>query len=207
MFSGDQLIHAGTPAHYVPEVMEDLFSWLRHSEAQPLVASCVFHYEFEFIHPFADGNGRMGRLWQTLILSDWNPLFAWLPVESIVKDRQEGYYRVLQQADNAADSTSFVAFMLEALSDALDEVASRGDDVGINAGINVGINDGIANAAIQAQGKLLTLMEANPTITAAQLAERLSLSKRQVERLIASLKAEGRLVRIGANRNGRWEVR
>ena len=149
----------------------------------------------------------MGRLWQTLILSDWNPLFAWLPVESIVKDRQEGYYRVLQQADNAADSTSFVAFMLEALSDALDEVASRGDDVGINAGINVGINDGIANAAIQAQGKLLTLMEANPTITAAQLAERLSLSKRQVERLIASLKAEGRLVRIGANRNGRWEVR
>lgn len=97
--------------------------------------------------------------------------------------------------------------MLEALSDALDEVASRGDDVGINAGINVGINDGIANAAIQAQGKLLTLMEANPTITAAQLAERLSLSKRQVERLIASLKAEGRLVRIGANRNGRWEVR
>lgn len=207
VFSGDQLIHAGTPAHYVPEVMEDLFSWLRHSEAQPLVASCVFHYEFEFIHPFADGNGRMGRLWQTLILSDWNPLFAWLPVESIVKDRQEGYYRVLQQADNAADSTSFVAFMLEALSDALDEVASRGDDVGINAGINVGINDGIANAAIQAQGKLLTLMEANPTITAAQLAERLSLSKRQVERLIASLKAEGRLVRIGANRNGRWEVR
>ena len=145
----------------------------------------------------------MGRLWQTLILSDWNPLFAWLPVESIVKDRQEGYYRALQQADNAADSTSFVTFMLKALSDALDEVASRGDDVGIN----VGINDGTANAAIQAQGKLLTLMEANPTITAAQLAERLSLSKRQVERLIASLKAEGRLVRIGANRNGRWEVR
>lgn len=207
VFSGDQLIHAGTPAHYVPEVMEDLFSWLRYSEVHPLVASCVFHYEFEFIHPFADGNGRMGRLWQTLILSGWNSLFAWLPVESIVKERQEGYYRVLQQADNAADSTPFVAFMLEALSDALDEVAVRENDVGINGGINVGINDGTANAASQVQEKLLALVKANPTITAAQLSERLLLSKRQVERLIAALKAEGRLVRIGANRNGRWEVR
>jgi len=207
VFSGDQLIHAGTPAHYVPEIMDDLFSWLRRSEVHPLVASCVFHYEFEFIHPFADGNGRMGRLWQTLILSDWNSLFAWLPVESVVKDRQEGYYRVLQQADNAADSTPFVVFMLEALSDALGEIAVQENDVGINDGINVGINDGAANAASQVQEKLLALVKANPTITAARLSEQLSLSKRQVERLMAALKAEGRLVRIGANRNGRWEVR
>jgi len=207
VFSGDQLIHAGTPAHYVPEIMDDLFSWLRRSEVHPLVASCVFHYEFEFIHPFADGNGRMGRLWQTLILSDWNSLFAWLPVESVVKDRQEGYYRVLQQADNAADSTPFVVFMLEALSDALDEIAVQENDVGINVGINIGINDSAANAASQVREKLLALVKANPTITAARLSEQLSLSKRQVERLMAALKAEGRLVRIGANRNGRWEVR
>lgn len=79
VYSGTELIHAGTPANYVPEVMEQLFSWLKKSKYHPLVKSCIFHYEFEFIHPFADGNGRTGRLWQSLILQKWKPFFAWLP--------------------------------------------------------------------------------------------------------------------------------
>ncbi|WP_251197481.1 Fic family protein [Anaerotardibacter muris] len=121
VFNGDQLIHAGTPAKYVPEVMRELFSWLATTEMHLLVISCVFHYEFEFIHPFADGNGRMGRLWQTLILSRWNSLFAWLPIESLIKENQQEYYDSLGKADASADSTGFVQFMLNVISDALDE--------------------------------------------------------------------------------------
>ncbi len=85
------------------------------------MASCIFHYEFEFIHPFADGNGRMGRLWQTLILRNWKPLLAYLPVETVIRDRQEDYYRVLAVADSQADATPFVEFMLSALRDAVRE--------------------------------------------------------------------------------------
>lgn len=124
VFNGDKLIHAGTPAKYVPEVMGELFSWLATTEMHPLVVSCVFHYEFEFIHPFADGNGRMGRLWQTLILSRWNSLFAWLPIESLIKENQQEYYDSLGKADASADSTGFVQFMLNIISDALDEALS-----------------------------------------------------------------------------------
>ena len=101
VFAGDQLVHAGTPAKYVPELMAQLMTWLKESKYHPLVKSCIFHYEFEFIHPFADGNGRTGRLWQSLILQKWNDLFAWLPVETLVHENQEEYYRVLQKAEQA----------------------------------------------------------------------------------------------------------
>ena len=87
VFNGDTLIHAGTPAAYVPEAMGGLFEWLRATRLHPLLASCVFHFEFEFCHPFSDGNGRMGRLWQTLLLSRWRSVLAWLPVESAIRRR------------------------------------------------------------------------------------------------------------------------
>lgn len=131
VFDGDALIHAGTPARYVPKVIADLFAWLRASGTHPLVSSCIFHYEFEFIHPFQDGNGRMGRLWQTLILSKWNPVMAWLPVESLVKDNQEAYYAALGRSDSAANSTEFITFMLGMIGAALDEVGARKDDSGM----------------------------------------------------------------------------
>ena len=88
-----------------------------------LIKSCVFNYEFELIHPFSDGNGRIGRLWQTLMLSKWNPLFAWVPVESIIHDRQSEYYRAINESNQAADSTKFIEFMLSAIKSALIEVA------------------------------------------------------------------------------------
>lgn len=202
VFAGNELIHAGTPARYVPEVTGDLFAWLASTSAHPLVASCVFHYEFEFIHPFSDGNGRMGRLWQTLILSEWDQLFAWLPVESIVKERQEEYYHELSCADAVGDCTGFVAFMLKAIADALNESLLSSTDVGINVGINVGIT----NEATKTEEGVLLLVRESPTITVAQAAEQLGVSKRQAERVFASLKARGVLVRVGANRNGHWEV-
>jgi len=118
IFRGQQLVHMAPPADRVPKLMADLLDWLENTNEHPLVASCIFHYEFEFIHPFADGNGRMGRLWQTLILRNWKPLLAYLPVETVIRDRQVDYYRVLAVADSQADATPFVEFMLGALHDA-----------------------------------------------------------------------------------------
>jgi len=122
VFAGEQLIHMGPLASVVPRLISDLVDWIKTTDAHPLIKSCVFHYEFEFIHPFSDGNGRMGRMWQTLILSHWKPLFAWLPVETLVRERQQEYYSVLAASDQAADSTAFVEFMLLAIRDALREL-------------------------------------------------------------------------------------
>jgi Fic family protein len=121
---GGRVVHLAPPADRVTGLMKDLLTWLKRTDTHPLVASCVFHYELEFIHPFADGNGRMGRLWQTLILSRWNPLFAFLPVETVIRDRQSDYYRVLGACDKAGNSTAFIGFLLAALLTALVEVSS-----------------------------------------------------------------------------------
>lgn len=128
VFDGDALIHAGTPAPYVPEVMADLFGWLKTTPMHPLLASCVFHFEFEFCHPFADGNGRMGRLWHTLLLSRWRPVLEWLPVESTIRQRQAGYYAALAKSDAAGSSEAFVEFMLEAIRDSLVPFANPKDE-------------------------------------------------------------------------------
>lgn len=121
IFRGEQRVHMAPPADRVPYLMADLLAWLKRTNEHPLVASCLFHYELEFIHPFADGNGRMGRLWQTLILRHWKPLLAYLPVETVIRDRQPDYYQVLAKADQRADATPFVEFMLQALLDAIHE--------------------------------------------------------------------------------------
>jgi Fic family protein len=121
IFRGEQLVHMAPPADQVPKLMADLMDWLRHTSEHPLVVSCVFHYELAFIHPFSDGNGRMGRLWQTLILRNWKPFFAYLPVETVIRERQEAYCQVLAVADERADATPFIQFMLHALHDAIRE--------------------------------------------------------------------------------------
>ena len=105
------------PADRVPHLMADLFGWLATTNAHPLIASSVFHYEFEFIHPFADGNGRMGRLWQSLILARWNPLFARIPVESLIFEHQAEYYAALQESTRKTDSAPFIAFILRMILD------------------------------------------------------------------------------------------
>ena len=121
VFKNNQVVHMAPPANIVPELIRNLINWYQHSELHPLIKSAVFHYEFEFIHPFADGNGRMGRLWHTLLLSNWKELMAWIPVETIVKERQSEYYQMLEQADKKSDCTCFIEFMLLAMHDTLVE--------------------------------------------------------------------------------------
>lgn len=124
-----QVVHLGTLPQYVPDSVAELLDWTKHSDLHMLIKSCVFHYEFELIHPFADGNGRVGRLWHTLLLSKWNPTFAWLPVESIIHDRQQDYYNAINASNNAGESTAFIEFMLSAIKASLIEATKMSDDM------------------------------------------------------------------------------
>lgn len=132
--SQGNILHFGTLPRYVPNLTEDLLKWVNNSELPMLIKSCVFHYEFEVIHPFADGNGRIGRLWHTLLLSKWNPLFAWISVESIIHDRQDEYYQTINESNDKGDSTVFIEFMLSAIKDALLETID--DNKTINTATN-----------------------------------------------------------------------
>ena len=124
VFAGEQLVHMAPSANQVPHLIKELVDWAKKADVHPLIKSSVFHYEFEFIHPFADGNGRMGRMWQTLLLYQWKPLFGWLPIETLIRERQEEYYKVLGDCDHSADSGKFIEFLLKAIYDTLTEIAS-----------------------------------------------------------------------------------
>jgi Fic family protein len=126
---GTEVVHVAPPPAQVPGLIDDLLAWLKETEEHPLVASCVFHYMFEFIHPFQDGNGRLGRLWQTLILGQWRPVFAMLPVESIIRDHQQEYYAALAASDQDVNATPFTEVMLNAILQAIQESDLGSDQV------------------------------------------------------------------------------
>ena len=131
----EEVIHIAPPADRVPTLMNDLLSWLKNSSEHPLIAGSVFHYEFEFIHPFEDGNGRMGRLWQTLILTHWHPFFALIPVESIVHEHQQKYYDAINASSANADSAPFIEFTLTMINEAVEQfTAETGQVAGQVAG-------------------------------------------------------------------------
>lgn len=130
VFDGDRLVHMAPPAHLVPKLIQDLFDWYKDSEMHPLIKSAVFHYEFEFIHPFQDGNGRMGRMWHSLLLGQWKEFFFWLPVEELIQSKQAEYYDALGKSDKAADSAVFVELMLEIICDTLKDTTVVGRSTG-----------------------------------------------------------------------------
>lgn len=127
--SEGHVLHFGTLPQYVPDLVIELLDWVKNSEVHMLIRSCVFHYELELIHPFADGNGRIGRLWHTLLLSKWNTAFAWLPVESIIHDRQQEYYDAINASNDAGESTVFIEFMLSAIKASLIEAISTSNEM------------------------------------------------------------------------------
>ena len=128
VFNGKVLVHMAPPANMVLGQIQDLFTWYKTAEIHPLIRSSIFHYEFEFIHPFADGNGRMGRMWHSLLLGRWNEIFYWLPVEELIRLRQEEYYNALGKSDTDADSCAFVEFLLQVIMDTLQNTTVVGND-------------------------------------------------------------------------------
>ncbi|PHM49598.1 Fic family protein [Xenorhabdus miraniensis] len=204
IYRENQLIHMAPPANQILRLIGDLLMWLKHTDIHPLIASSIFHYEFEFIHPFTDGNGRMGRLWQTLILSEWRPELMWLPVETLIHHQQQAYYQVLRECDRTGDCTLFIDFMLEKLAEALRESlnAYQQDSVAMSVEMSVE-NLQPLNATSQ---KILSVIALHPAITITQLADELGVNRRTIERNIKILQDNGYLVRVGAKKGGYWRV-
>ena len=195
VFDGDKPIHIAPPADRVRDLMSDLFGWLENADDHLLIRSCVFHYEFEFIHPFADGNGRIGRLWQSLILGRLNPIFEHLPIENMVYSNQQAYYHAINRSSDLGDSGPFIDFMLEEILNALvDHQGKSNADIADEKGLNY------------QQQRVLGYLRADRHTTAAKIAADLDMSARQIERMLADMKAKGIIRRIGANRNGYWEI-
>ena len=170
VFDGEVLIHMAPPAEFVPEHIHNLFAWYQHSELHPLIKSAVFHYEFEFIHPFTDGNGRMGRMWHSLLLGKWKVLFFWLPIEELIRFRQKEYYDALGAADKQADSAGFVELMLEIIRGSLKEVTvvDRSTDQD---------SDQVTDQDKSPVDRLLSVL-GNDMLSATEIMERLVLSHR-----------------------------
>ena len=197
VMSGSKVIHMAPPENRVPLLMKELFTWLKNTTTHPLIISSVFHYEFEFIHPFADGNGRIGRLWQTLILSKWNPIFSDIPIENLVYQNQMKYYSAIRQSTELANSSPFIEFMLDMI---LNSVHSLLEMEGINAGINEGIK------ITQLDHSILNLIKQSKFITNVQMAEKLNKATSTIERRIKVLKDNNIIHRIGAKKNGHWKI-
>lgn len=216
VFSKTGCVHIAPPADRVPLLMGDLFDWLNHSKDHLLVRSCVFHYEFEFIHPFADGNGRMGRLWQSLILTKLHPVFEHLPVENMVHDNQQKYYDAITASTNGADSGPFIDFMLGEILKTLElhkgELIQSVPDKVPNI-VPYKIPNKVPNKLIESYSdvtasawNVYTLIKQDSRMTIAQMAEALSVSDRMIKKYLTVLKENGLVARIGSNKTGYWQI-
>ncbi|MFT0847953.1 Fic family protein [Actinomycetaceae bacterium L2_0104] len=205
VYSDDVPVHIGARPQFVPDLVDELFGWARDSELHPVLLSAIVHCEIETIHPFADGNGRIGRLWQTLILSRWNEAFASLPMESVVFENRPRYYEALRASQRTSDATSFIEFSLGAILDTIESVlvqyekstesSARTSSGRINGRISGRINEDV-----------LALLRRDPSLTTPQLAVQLGKGERTVRRALATLQAAGRLRREGSKKTGRWIV-
>lgn len=167
VFNGDECIFMAPPAKFVPQLVSELFDWMKknHNQVHPLIMSCTFHYEFVFIHPFSDGNGRMARLWQTAILSKWKTIFEYIPIESQIEKFQEEYYEVIAKCHINGDSTIFIEFMLSQLDKILDDISIQFNEA----------NEHISEAV----KRLLDVMEYDIPYTSKTLMEKLGLKSRE----------------------------
>lgn len=185
IMSGETIIHYAPDADRVPYLINDLFEWLANTDEHPLIASCVFHYEFEFIHPFADGNGRMGRLWQTLILSRWREIFKNLPIENIVYKYQQEYYRAIAVSGGVNGCTPFVEFVLGVIAEVILPQQQ---------------------STLSTQEQILQELRRNPKITRQELSKVVGISADGVKYHLQKLSKSGIIKRTGSTRSGEWEV-
>ena len=190
--SEGNVLHFGTLPQYVPDLVMELLDWVKTSEVHMLIRSCVFHYELELIHPFADGNGRVGRLWHTLLLSKWNPAFAWLPVESIIHDRQQEYYDAINASNDAGESTLFIEFMLSAIKASLIEAINTSGEM----------SDGKMDKATLRWNKIQEYLKTHDYIMNANVRELCGVSAATANRILACFVGLKRLTRC--RKNGYW---
>ncbi|MBO5066605.1 MAG: Fic family protein [Clostridia bacterium] len=181
------VLHMGTLPDYVPTLVYELMDWAKNSDVHMLIKSCVFHYEFELIHPFADGNGRIGRLWHTLLLTQWKPMFSWLPIESIIHDRQDEYYKAINQSNYEGESTAFIIFMLDAIKEALAEAVET-----------TVLTEKMSDAELRWY-KIEQFLQKNEFITNSDVRQMFQVSSATANRILAKLTDEGVIqkVRIG----------
>ena len=193
VYSGDTLIHMAPPSDRVPVLIEDLLEWAKNSDVHPLIKSCVFHYEFEFIHPFSDGNGRTGRLWHTLILSKWKDIMSSVPIESIVRKHQQEYYGAIELSTKLADSGPFIELMLSCILEAMKSVSQLNQIAKLS-----NLND--------TERKVLTMIVTGEYVTSSEAAALMGVNIRTVARAIFSLKSKGYITRLGSDKSGMWTI-
>lgn len=173
----------------------ELLDWVKNSDVHMLIRSCVFHYELELTHPFADGNGRVGRLWHTLLLSKWNPAFAWLPVESIIHDRQQEYYAAINASNDAGESTVFIEFVLSAIKASLRDAINASDEM----------SDGKMDKTTMQWKQIEKFLETHPYIMNADVRALCGVSAATANRILAGFTSAGRLTKYRGS--GHWAYR
>lgn len=200
VYAGTELIHAGTPPQYVPDLMKELFTWLEFSEVHPLIKACVFHYEFEFIHPFSDGNGRTGRLWHTLILAKWKPFFAWIPIETLIYENQEEYYKAINLSNNKGESTDFICFMLKLVKEALEEIKQAKKVAGK-------VTDKMTDKEYQRWKLVKAYIEENGELKNKDVQEVLAVSETTAKRFLKRMVEYQLLVSRGQNKERKYDLK
>ena len=192
VYDGDVQIFMAPPHKMVPELMDNLFNWMNKEKdnVNPLILSSIFHYEFVFIHPFSDGNGRTARLWQTAILSHWQKAFTYLPVESMIKKNQEEYYKAIQNCNNAGESTEFIEFMLKMISDSIDEMNNSKE---MKNKIELLLSDN--------EKAILECIKKNVIIGTKDIIEQTQISDRTTRRILGKLVENGIIETIEESKN------
>lgn len=187
VYDGNVQIFMAPPHTMVSTLMDNLFSWMNKAKdtVNPLILSSIFHYEFVFIHPFSDGNGRTARLWQTTILAHWKDLFKYIPIESIIRKHQDGYYTAIQNCNNAGNSNEFIEFMLKVIDEAVDGMILETNQETTQE-----------NTQETTQEKIINLIKKNPSLTQVEMAKILDLTRDGIAYNIRRLKEEGRMKRV-----------
>ena len=194
VYDGDKMIFMAPPENMVSPLMEQLFEWMNKAKEKvnPLILSSVFHYEFVFIHPFTDGNGRMARLWQTAILSKREKVFEYIPIENLIRENQNEYYQVIDNCNKVGNSNEFIEFMLKMISKTIEDLIHT-------------TTQEITQETTQE--KIVSLIKQQPNITQEELAIQMGMTRDGIAYHIKSLKENGIIERIGSTKKGTWKIK